>query len=197
MLSDDLKKALDVALNEASLLGFEFDPERRLAAATLGMLSLPADGGPMPDDSRVQFLFHDVGRLAVSYRAGRWNDRDAVVNPLTADQVLATVQSFGGLPVYGWKFFDQCEREMAKWGDRLSLDWIASPTLASPHSLTLFQEGPDRHLDLCVWFASLETRSPDGRVLSLERVAEAGKRWWDAFYAQDPRTKGMGMFPLK
>lgn len=197
MLSDELKSALGVALNEASLLGFELDAERALARATFAVLALPADGGPMPADARVQLLFRPVGRLAVSLRAGRWDDPAAPVVPLTLEGLLPAVQSFGGLPVYGWEFFDTADHEMAQWGDRLSLDWRASTDDGFRHSVALFQEGSDRHLDLCVWFDTLEARRPDGQVLPLDEFAAAGKRWWDAFYAHDPRTRGMGMAPLK
>jgi hypothetical protein len=55
-LSLEEKQRLGVALNEATLLGVELDPERRLAAATLAVLTLP-ETGPGPRDSRVQLLF--------------------------------------------------------------------------------------------------------------------------------------------
>ena len=197
MLNDELKADLNVALNEATLLGFELDPGRRLAGATFAVLALPADGGPMPDDPRAQLLFHDVSRLAVSLRGGRWDDPAAPVLPVTLDRLLETVQSFGALPVYGWDFFDTGERELAKWGDRLSLDWRAEDGQKPHHSLTLFQESSDRHLDFCIWFGSLEARRPNGETIPLEEFAAAGKRWWDAFYANDPRTQGLGMAPLK
>jgi hypothetical protein len=45
-LSDDLRHDLDVALNEATLLRAEVDPERRAAALTFSVLSLPLDDGP-------------------------------------------------------------------------------------------------------------------------------------------------------
>jgi len=197
MLSSDLKDALGVALNEASLLGLEFDPERRLAGATFSVLSLPADGGPMPADPRVQVLFRNVCRVAASLRAGRWDDVSAPVLSLALHDLLPTVQSFGGLPIYGWEFFDNAEKELTKWGDRLSLDWRDSAAPECQHSVAVFQDGATRHLDLCLWFDELEVRRPDGEPVPLDVFTAAGKRWWDAFYAQDPRTQGLGMAPLK
>src|SRR5690606_38158918 len=141
--------------------------------------------------SRIQLVFRSVGRLAVSLRGGRWDDRMAPVLPITIDNLLSTVQSFGGLPIYGWDFIDTAEQEMAQWGDRLSLDWRSPGSVGLRHSLALFQDGRDRHLDLCVWFDTLEVRRPDGTSLPLEEVAAGGKRWWDAFFANDPRTQGM------
>ena len=196
MLSDDLKAGLSVAFNEATLLGFEFDPRRALAGATMSVLSLPAGNGPMPEEPRIQLLFKDVSRLILSLRLGRWDDQAAPVQPVPLEDVLAVVQSFGGLPVYGWEFFDRGERDLAEWGDRLSLDWKSEGGSHAPHSLFLFQEGPDRHLDMSVWFRDMEARRPSGETIPLQEVADAGKRWWDAFHAHDPRTKGLGMEPL-
>ena len=196
MLSNDLKSALGVALNEASLLGLEFDPDRRLAGATFSVLSLPSSDGPMPADPRVQVLLSDVCRVAASLRGGRWDDAAAPVLPLSVSDLLAVVQSFGGLPVYGWEFFDTGEKELAQWGDRLSLDWKVDESVHCPHSLALFQDGMTRHLDVCLWFEEIEVRAPTGALIPLEDFAAAGKRWWDAFHSHDPRTQGLGLAPL-
>src|SRR5260221_8868724 len=98
-LSEHERKRLGVALTEADLLGFELDPERRIAAATLRVPTLP-DSGPPPQDRRVQLLLRPVGRVAASLRNGRWDDPAAEVVPFAIDDLLTTVQSFGGLPVY-------------------------------------------------------------------------------------------------
>lgn len=197
MLSEDLKQALGVALNEATLLGLEVDAERRLAGATFAVLSLPADGGPMPKDARVQLLFSNVTRVAASLRGGRWNDLAAPVQPFALEDLLSVVQSFGGLPVYGWEFFDVADQALQRWGDRLSLDWQSSEAITPQHDIGLFQDAGERCLDVCLWFDELEIRLPTGAPMTLDDFASAGKRWWDAFYQNDPRTQGLGMAPLK
>jgi hypothetical protein len=194
-LTDEQRSGLNVALNEADLLGFEVDPERRIAAATFCVLTLP-EVGLAPEDRRVQFLFHPVGRVAASLRDGRWDDSKAPVVPLALSDLLSVVQSFGGLPIYGWEFIDVHARELDKWGDRLSLDWTSGHNGRS-HSITVFQEPGNRILDLCVWFDELEIRDSERRLVSVDAFIASGKRWWDAFYAGDERTKGYGMAPLK
>lgn len=194
---DELRSELDVALNEADLLGLEVDAQRRIAAATFRVLTLPPDGSPS-DDSRVQMLFRPVGRGAASLRKGCWDDASAEVIPFRLADLLSVVQSFGGRPIYGWEFFDRPQEELAHWGDRLSLDWRSGAEGLS-RSIRVFQsggEGPPRHLDVCVWFDELAVRRPDGVFLALEEFAAAGKRWWDAFNAGDQRTAGHGLFPL-
>jgi hypothetical protein len=194
-LTDEQRNGLNVALNEADLLGFEVDPGRRLAAATFRVLTLP-ESGPVPDDRRLQFLFGPVGRVVASLRNGRWDDPGAPVVPFAVGDLFSIVQSFGGLPVYGWEFIDVEAREPAQWSDRLSLDW-ASGDDGRAHSITVFQEPGDRILDLCAWFDELEIRDPEGRRVPIDACIASGKRWWDAFYAGDERTKGHGMFPAE
>lgn len=193
---EELRIDLGVALNEADLLGFEVDPDRRVAASTFRVLTLPSDGPP-PDDRRVQMLFRRVGRVAASLRNGRWDDLAAEVVPFELNELLAVVQSFGGQPIYGWDFFDRHENDLGNWAHRLSLDWRLGYDGLS-HSIEVFQAsgiGPSRHLDLRVWFDELEVRRPDGVAFPLEDFAAGGRRWWDALFSRDKRTDGHGIVP--
>jgi hypothetical protein len=192
MITEDQGNGLDIALNEAVLLGFEVDADRRLAAATFEVLTLP---GPAPDDRRVQFVFHPVGRVAASLRNGRWDDSEASIVPFSINDLLTVVQSFKGLPIYGWEFIDTHNKELEEWGDRLSLDWTSGSDGVS-HSITVFQDSEDRHLDLCVWFDDLVIRNPVRSTIPLDTFIAAGKRWWDALYAGDERTRGHGITPI-
>lgn len=66
-LSEARLRGLNVALEEAILLGFEVHPPLRAANATFKVWTLPVDG-PCPDDRRVQLLFHPVGRVGAAPR---------------------------------------------------------------------------------------------------------------------------------
>lgn len=191
-----LRLELGIALNESDLLGFEVDANRRVAAATFRVLTLPKSG-PAPEDRRVQMLFSPIGRVAASLRHGRWDDASAPVERFELSQLLDVVQRFGGQPIYGWEFFDQPENKLAKWGNRLSLDWRGGSDGLS-RSITVFQEsfGPEQAiLDLCVWFDELQVRRPDGETVPLEEFAAAGRRWWDGLHAGDSRTQSHGIVP--
>jgi len=196
ILNEAERVALGVALNEATLLGFEVDSARRIGAATFQVLTLP-EQGLAPKDCRLQFLFRPVGRVAASLRNGTWNDFGAEVVPFTIDKVLEVVLSFGGLPIYGWEFFDVDEAQLAYWGDRFSLDWRSGDNGVS-HSIRVFQEdGLNRYLDLLVWFDDFEIRRSDGIVVPFQDFVAGGKRWWDGLNSGDPRTHGVGIIPLK
>jgi hypothetical protein len=193
-LTEKQRGGLNIALNESDLIGFEVDPERQIGAATFRVLTLPVSG-PAPEDRRVQFLFNQVGRVAASLRNGRWDDPNAPIVLFVMDDLLSIVQSFGGLSIYGWEFIDVHEKELKKWGDRLSLDWTSKNNKHS-HSITVFQDTGDRILDLCVWFEDVEIRRADGSVIPIDEFIAGGKRWWDGFYSGDERTNGFGMVPL-
>jgi hypothetical protein len=193
-LTDQVRAALGVALNEATLLGVEVDPSTSRAAVTFAVLSLPEDGSSH-GDGRVQFVFESVGRVAASLRLGRWDDPAATVELFDLPALLSKVRSFDGLPIYGWDFFDIAEKTFSNLIGRLSVDVEFSAGERS-HSLTLFQEGPDRHLDLWLWFGHFTIKDADGRVIPLEEFSAGGARWWQAFNDGDPRTQGRGMFPL-
>lgn len=192
-LSEEQIHGLGTALNEATLLGVEPNPERELVGATFDVLTLPKDG-PSQADSRIQIVFCNVGRIAASLRLGRWDDRNAKIEKLEVEQLLDVTQGFH-VPIYGWEFFNLDIREL-DWLDRLSLDWRGSNDPA-PNSFSFFQEGDKRHLDVCLWFGDMSIRRPDGNETPLEEFIGGGKRWWDAFYSGDPRTEGKGIVPLK
>ena len=194
MLTAEEKSGLGIAMTEATLLGAEVNVEERLAAVTLAVFTLP-EAGPVPQDRRLQFLLQGVGRVAASLRLGRWDDPTARVEPFTIEQLLPVVQSFGGCAIYGWEFIDR-DDDIARWADRLSLDWCA-PEVPVSHSVLLFQEGRNRHLDLAIWFQTLRCFTPAMDEVALTDVIAGGKRWWDAFYADDPRTRGLGIMRLR
>lgn len=192
---DDFTKAgIGVALNEATLLGAEVSRERRAAAITLAVLSLPPNGAPPPEDSRVSLVLDQVGRVVASLRNARWDDDQAPAAPFALTELLKTVQSFGGLPVYGWEFID-ADAGYERWSNRLSLDERFDGG-SNQHSITLFQEGHDRHLDLKIWFGRLRVFRPDHIEIPIAEFIAAGKRWWDGLHSGDLRTQGSGILPF-
>ncbi len=188
-LSPEQREGLNVALNEATLLGLEVDPSRRLAGATFSVLALQ-ETGVVPSDSRVQMLFVNVGRVAVSL----FDESSPAPVPVPIDRLLETVQSFNGGDVYGWEFVDVKDNPFQASGSGKSLD-LEFTDGSMAHSINLFQ-GVKRKLDLCVWFEDLKVRTPDGIEIDMRDFIAAGRRWWDAFHKHDPRTQGRGMFSM-
>ncbi len=189
----DLQHGLGVLLNEADLLGVEFDPTRRLCAVTLRVLVLPEEG-PEPPDRRIFFVMSGVSRVLASLR-GRHSQFDkAPILPVTVETLDSVVQSFGGLPIYGWEFIDRPLRAPQNWWTkRPSLDWKSHDGAQGSHTLDLFQQGGDRDLDLRIWFESFRIVAPDYRELDVDDLILSANRWWEAMHSGDSRTAGHGI----
>jgi len=54
-----------------------------------------------------------------------------------------------------------------------------------------------RDFRLRIWFSEILIRNPMGEVVPIEDFIAGGKRWWNGFNNGDPRTEGVGMYPLK
>ncbi|MBX3724805.1 MAG: hypothetical protein KF823_02675 [Xanthomonadales bacterium] len=187
-------KELGTALNEASLLGVEYDRVRQMVGVTISVLTLPDDHSPESADPRRQLILKEVGRVAAALRDSRWDDYAAKPLPLEASDLLSTVQSFGGQPIYGWEFINHEDQAWELWKHRLSLD-IQSDAGARTNLLALFQEGvtANRHLDLWVWFEELVICDAQGNTIDPDHFVAGGIRWWEAMHAGDPRTQGHGI----
>lgn len=193
-IDDDTAAALGVALNEADLLGVEYDAEQNLVKVTLSVLTLPDERSPEPADPRRQLILTNVGRVVAALRESRWDDLSAESVLFGIDDLREMVQSFGGLPLYGWQFVNNDDSTLAYWMPRSSL--VLEPAGGSmANRISLFQEDGRRHLDLWIWFDDLLVRDPDGSPIALPVFIADGKQWWDALYAGDPRTQGHGIIP--
>jgi hypothetical protein len=185
-LSIDEVAGLGVALNEATLLGVEVDPSRRVAKLNLGVLSLPVEGSAQ-QDREVQILLSPVGRVcAVRSAAG-------AVQSFAIDELLRVVQDFGGCPIYGWEFLDTRFTKP----DQVSLDVGFPEPEGRGHSIAVFQDGGVKgRLDLWIWFDALKVLTSAGDPVPLADFIEGGRRWWDALHAGDPRAAGHGITSL-
>jgi hypothetical protein len=189
--SDEERAGIGMAFNEATLLGIEVDAAARTVAVTFWVFSLPPDG-PAPSDPRVLFLLSPAGRVAARLLPGRWDG--ASLEPFEVEQLLEVVQSFQGGRVYGKEFLDLPEEPESS--AQLSLDW-RSGDVGLSHTLTLFQDGKSRRLDVRIWFDTLTIYDSSWTAIPLEKFIANGKRWWDGFFRDDPRTAGSGMYRLR
>jgi hypothetical protein len=185
-----------VALNEAELHDTVVRADIAEAMVVLRVLALP-QVGPEPDarDRVLRLRLTQVGRVAASLRLGRWDDEAAVVEPFALNDLSGVVTSFGVQPIYGWEFFDPPASSWDRWRNRLSLD-VEIAGGSQEHVVELFQEsgaGPARHLDFRIWFNGMAAYDLERNPKELLEVAAAGKRWWEAMYAGDPRTQGHGI----
>jgi hypothetical protein len=192
-ISDEMQEGLGIALNEASLVGLELDLPQKAGGVAFGVLALPEDG-PRPTDSRVLFVLQPFGRIAASLRLGNSENGRLEAVPLTIEELPDVVSSFGQRPIYGWEFVDYAEEDFAKWSDRLSMDFHGGGE-GMAHSITLFQEGFDKDLKLCIWFDEFTIFDPMRNEIGVDEFIAAGRRWWRAFRQNDPRTRNTVVTP--
>lgn len=189
---------LNIAFNEAVLRGIELDQPGRRFGMTLAVLSLPDDDAPQPDDPRLAITLEGVGRVAVSWRHARWDDRRAPAIPLSVEDLATTVDSFGQQSIYGWKFIDAGDDAFTDAERRLSLDVRLGAE--GKHTFDMFQDDGSHFIELRVWFSTISFRriDPDGVPFPvvIGRVIADGRRWWDAMHAGDPRTAASGIARL-
>jgi hypothetical protein len=88
MLTPHIQDELNVTLNEATMLGFEFDPKSQRLGLTLSLLALPEGPEPM-SEQRVLFIFGNLTRLVVSFRDGAWNNPHAKSEGSQVSQYLS------------------------------------------------------------------------------------------------------------
>ncbi len=148
-IDEDLRHRMGLALNEATLLGVEFDKEKNLVACSFALVTMDKDGN-VPDDNRLLFIFKPVGRFVASLRNGHWDDKNAEVEKFEPESILEIIQSFKGLSIYGWDFVNCGDEDFDTWKDRLSFDYSKGENVGLSNTIDLFQEGGNRHIDCLV-----------------------------------------------
>ncbi|MCR9295306.1 MAG: hypothetical protein NXI32_21520 [bacterium] len=193
-ITNDTAEEIGIALNEATFLGGEYDSRRNVVGLTFSVLTLPDDHSPEPSDPRRQIILTNVGRIAAALRDAHWDDTSAETIPFAASELLSTIQSFGGQPVYGWEFINNDDKAFDQWKHRLSLH-VKVESGSLDNRMMLFQEGSTsrRHLDLWIWFDGILIRDAVGNTIDIVDFAAGGRRWWDAMHAGDSRTDGHGI----
>lgn len=186
-LTEDDIAGLNVALNEARLLGIELHPAQRSATVALSLLTLPPVGPP-PIDPRFEMHLFPVGRVAAVLAS-----RDGGIERMSINDLEKVVSSFEGRPIYGWDFFGSRDLESRQ---QLSLDFLLTPDVHA-QVLHLFQDDANRKLDVWLWFDDATFRTVDGKDTPISEIIAGATRWWDGVFAGDERTRGTGVEPLK
>jgi hypothetical protein len=195
----DTIDGLNLAFNEATFLGAEISARENVVAITIECVCLNPNGS-IPEDRRTQIILKPVGRMCASLRNGRWDDEKAEIIPFSHDKLLETVQSFNGLPVYGWEFFDCGEKGFNTWKDRLSLDYASYETDAGRgHTLDLFQDSSNRILNLRIWFDDIQFFTPAYKEVPIGEFIAAAKRGWDTIMLEgiEEVQKRFCIYPCK
>lgn len=193
-IDEKLRHEIGIALNEATLLGVEFDEGKSLVACSFAVIAMNKDGNVL-QDNRLLFIFKPVGRFVASYRNGRWDDKNAIVEKFAPKDILEVVQRFHGQAIYGWDFINCGDKDFDSWKDRLSFDYSTGDNIGLTNTIDLFQEDIDKHIDLRIWFDDFEILTPTYNKIELKDFIENGKRGWDAIYENNEKMGNFGIIP--
>ena len=182
-------------MEESRWHAFRFDEAALEAQILLEVLTLP-EAGPEPEDRRRILTLHDIGRIVVRLRIGRWNSWRRKIVPVVLGELSDVVRSFGASDIYGLDFIDPPEDVWPLRDRKTSLDQTF-PDGSQAHELFLFKgDTSSRGLDLTMWFRDLSIRDCDGREIPAEEFIAGGRRWWAANNRRDPRTMSHGIIPI-
>jgi hypothetical protein len=186
---------MDVALNEADVLGIRLDQAGAWCDLFLHVLALP-ETGPLDPDARRILRLTMLGRVSILLRRDRVDP--AGYGPVIPVSGLDAVEDFFASlswsgSMYGWKFLDD---------PSLTRDWPARPSLtveirpgAARHSLYWFNECGRAEgntsaaylIEGAVTFEDLEVMRADATPQPLGEFIADGQRHWQALRNRDQR----------
>ncbi len=193
-IDEELRHKIGLALNEAIILGVEFDEQKEMVSVSFAVVAMCKDGN-VPNDNRLLFIFKPVGRFVASYRNGYWDDEDATIEKFAPKDILEIIQRFKGQSIYGWDFVNCGDSDFEKWKEKLSFDYLAGKNLGLTNTIDLFQEYGENHIDLRIWFDDFEIYTPKYEKVDLEEFIENGKRGWEAIYTNSEKMGNFGIIP--
>jgi hypothetical protein len=175
-----IKDGLNLALNEAIIVGLDFDNDRKTVYLTFYPIAIQQNG-TIPNDNRFLFAFRNVGRLAYSLTP----DIDSKAIKFDPNELSDRISEFKYESLYGWEFIDNDEELVFRqWKDNVSFDTIISADFEKQHTIDLFQEDKysNKTIDLRIWFDALEIFDSNLNPFDIETFINNGKRGWDKLY---------------
>lgn len=181
-ITQDIKDGLNLALNEAIIVGLDFDRERKTVYLTVYPIAIKEDG-TIPNDNRFLFAFRNVGRLASSLTL----DTDTASIKFEPNKLSDQMNEFKNESLYGWEFIDNDEELIFKqWKDNMSFDTIITADFEKQHTIDLFQQDKysKKTIDIRIWFDSIEIFDSILKPFDTQTFIDNGKRGWDKLYKE-------------
>jgi hypothetical protein len=188
------RAAVDLALNEAEVLGIRLDAAGAWCDLLVHVLALP-EAGPLDPDARRILRLASPAQLRLVLRRDLFGSEYGPVIPLASlDAVEAFFASLAWSgSMYGWKFVDDVS---------LTQDWPPQPSLTvdvrhgpASHSLFWFNEcGRDEGttkvaycIEGTVTFEDLSVFRADATPEPLPEFIDDARRFWAALHGGDER----------
>jgi hypothetical protein len=185
---------IDVALNEADVLGIRLEESGDWCELLLHVLALP-EVGPLDPNARRIVRLTAPGQVQVMLRRDLFGDGYGPVIPLAdmdaVEEFFASLSWAGSM--YGWKFLDDSSLT-SDWPEHPSLTVNVRPGTAA-RSLFWFNEcGRDEGamkvaylIEGTITFDNLEVMRADSSPVPLPEFTSNGRRYWEALHGHDER----------
>jgi hypothetical protein len=194
--SEQELEGINLAIDEALLLDLALDLVLKSARITFEVFCI-SDKGEVPSDRRIVIHLKAISRISASLRHYDKNEKFIRTEKFDINNLEKIVKSFGGGGVYGTNFIRSGNDSLPAWAENVSLE-LSLGDDEGDYMIDLFQWNDSRKLDFRIWFNSLIIKKASNEEkISVDDFIAGGKRWWEAFNRNDPRTRGFGMFPLK
>jgi len=179
-ITQEIKDGLNLALNEAIIVGLDFDNERKTVYLTFYPIAIKEDG-TIPNDNRFLFAFRNVGRLASSLTL----EPESKAIKFDTNELSDKMSEFKNESLYGWEFIDNDEELIFKqWKNNMSFDTIINADFEKQHTIDLSQEDKysKKTIDIRIWFDSIEIFDSNLKLFDTQTFIDNGKRGWDKLY---------------
>lgn len=174
-ITQEIKDGLNYALNEASIIGLDFNAGQQTVYVTFYPIAIQQDG-TIPNDNRFLFAFRNVGRLASSLTI----DKDTKAIKFDPDQLADKMSEYKNEQIYGWEFIDNGDAIFKSWKDNKSFDLVITTEFDKQHTIDLFQEDKlsRETIDLRIWFDRLDIFDSNLKPFDIQTFIENGRRGW-------------------
>lgn len=178
-ISQDIKDGLNCALNEATILGLDFDENKKTVYVTFNPIATQSDG-LIPQDNRFLFAFKNVGRLASSLTI----DKSAKAINFEARLLADKMSEYKNEQLYGWEFIDNGDKIFKTWEHNKSFDLILDNNFERQHTIDLFQEDKysKKNIDIRIWFETIKIFDSSLKPVDIQTFIDNGKRGWEKLF---------------
>lgn len=190
---EETREKVEVALNEADVLGVRLEPDGAWCDLLVHVLALPPVGPIDPDPRRVLRLT-SPGEIRVLLRRDLGSAAGDTIPMRDLDDVeefFSSITWSGAM--YGWRFLD-LPSDSEDWPDEVSLA-VSVGSGKRSHSIRWFNEcgrvedgQPAAYvIEGSITFEDLIVLRADGSQVPIDEFIEDGRRWWDALHGGDER----------
>jgi hypothetical protein len=196
-ITSEIEKGLNLAFNESKLNYVDITPD--FIEVVLDCICMN-ENNEFPDDSRIKIQFKPYGKIAISYRKGEWDDKQAEIVKIESDKLKDYFSDLTLDSMYGWEFINFGEKEYEKWSDKLSLILETDLDSKGMNTIDLFAEQIAKDavtINIRIWFDDFKIFDSKENELTKQQFIDSGQRGWNQLYDTGIQSQDHKNFKMK